>query len=82
MNSSMKRKRDDDIFADITKMVEVVKEDFNDRKVDNLFQRVFEDAEKLLYEGCIDFTKISVLLDLYNVKSVDNKLDLFTYYYF
>ncbi|GKF39072.1 hypothetical protein Tco_0119133, partial [Tanacetum coccineum] len=37
------------------------------------FQELLLDAEKPLYKGCPDFTKLSAIVKILNLKGVDNK---------
>ena len=38
------------------------------QKIQNEFEKLLNDAEKPLYEGCKKFTKLSTLVKLYNLK--------------
>ena len=50
--------------------VEMVEAAQDDYKVNpQLFERLLEDAEKPLYPNCKNFTKLSVLVKLYNLKA-------------
>ena len=48
-------------------MVEVAQEDCKDNP--KLFERLLEDAERPLYPSCKNFTKLSALIKLYNLKA-------------
>ncbi len=48
-------------------MENAVEEDLRD--CPQMFEKLVSDAEKLLYEGCTKFTRLSAMLKLYNLKS-------------
>ncbi|TYK03264.1 transposase [Cucumis melo var. makuwa] len=50
----------------INEMIEVAHEEYS--KDPNEFEKLLNDAEKSLYEGCKKFTKLSTLVKLYNLK--------------
>ncbi|KAL4011360.1 hypothetical protein IC575_028417 [Cucumis melo] len=50
----------------INEMIEVAHEEYS--KKPNEFEKLLNDAEKPLYEGCKKFTKLSTLVKLYNLK--------------
>ncbi|KAA0041019.1 uncharacterized protein E6C27_scaffold125G002470 [Cucumis melo var. makuwa] len=50
----------------INEMIEVAHEEYS--KDPNEFEKLLNDAEKPLYEGCKKFTKLSTLVKLYNLK--------------
>ena len=47
-------------------MIQVAHEEYS--KDPNEFEKLFNDAEKSLYEGWKKFTKLSTLVKLYNLK--------------
>ena len=47
-------------------MVEAAQEDYKDNP--ELFERLLQDAEKPMYHGCKNSTKLSALVKLYNLK--------------
>ena len=50
--------------------IEMVQVAHDDCKNDpELFQTLLEDAQKPLYPGCRNFTKLSTLVTLYNLKA-------------
>ncbi|KAK9064927.1 hypothetical protein SSX86_016310 [Deinandra increscens subsp. villosa] len=55
-------------------MVEATEENFMDHEHEK-FIKLIEDAEKPLYKGCPDFTKLSALVQLFNLKSKYGVLD-------
>ena len=48
-------------------MIHVVEEDYTKNPMK--FEKLLEDAEKPLYLGCSKFTKLPVLVRLYNLKA-------------
>ena len=50
--------------------IEMVQAAYNDCKNDpKLFETLLEDAQKILNPGCTNFTKLSTLVKLYNLKA-------------
>ncbi|WKA02961.1 hypothetical protein VitviT2T_021106 [Vitis vinifera] len=57
-------------FNDVDSTIEMVQVAYDDRKNDpKLFETLLEDAQKPLYLGCRNFTKLSALVKLYNLKA-------------
>ncbi|RVW89710.1 hypothetical protein CK203_047225 [Vitis vinifera] len=57
-------------FNDVDSTIEMVQVAYDDRKNDpKLFETLLEDAQKPLYPGCRNFTKLSALVKLYNLKA-------------
>ncbi|RVX18397.1 hypothetical protein CK203_006331 [Vitis vinifera] len=57
-------------FNDVDSTIEMVQVAYDDRKNDpKLFETLLEDAQKPLYPGCKNFTKLSALVKLYNLKA-------------
>ena len=57
-------------FDDVHSTKEMVQAAHEDCKNDpESFQRLLKDAEKPLYPGCRNFTKLSALIKLYNLKT-------------
>ncbi|RVW77665.1 hypothetical protein CK203_053390 [Vitis vinifera] len=57
-------------FDDVGSTIEMVQAAQEDCKNDpESFQRLLKDAEKPLYPGCRNFTKLSALIKLYNLKA-------------
>ena len=56
---------------------EMVEDAMNDQFVDNpeKLHELLSDAEKPLYDGCLQFTKLSALVQLYNFKARNNLSD-------
>ena len=56
---------------------EMVEDAMNDQFVDNpeKLHELLSDAEKPLYDGCVQFTKLSALVQLYNFKARNNLSD-------
>src|ERR1051325_465661 len=51
----------------VEEIAEALEEDLND--FPKMFERLVRDAEKHLYNGCTKFTRLSVVLKLYNLKA-------------
>ena len=57
-------------FNDVDSTIEMVQVAYDDRKNDpKLFETLLENAQKPLYPGCRNFTKLSALVKLYNLKA-------------
>ncbi|RVW94540.1 hypothetical protein CK203_030792 [Vitis vinifera] len=57
-------------FNDVDSTIEMVQVAYDDRKNDpKLFETLLEDAQKPLYPGCRNFTKLYALVKLYNLKA-------------
>ena len=57
-------------FDDVHSTIEMVQAAHEDCKNDlESFQRLLKDVEKPLYSGCINCTKLSALIKLYNLKT-------------
>ncbi|KAL4026138.1 hypothetical protein IC575_014562 [Cucumis melo] len=57
---------EDNDVRSINEMIEVAQEEYS--KDPNEFEKLLNYAEKPLYEGCKKFTKLSILVKLYNLK--------------
>ena len=57
---------EDKDVGSINEMIEIAHEEYS--KDPNEFEKLLNDAEKPLYEGCKKFTKFSTLVKLYNLK--------------
>ncbi|KAL0546713.1 hypothetical protein IC582_016625 [Cucumis melo] len=65
--SSVKEEIDEDDVDDTIGMFEAAHNYFNDKSEN--FEEVVDDAKKPLYPNCTNFTKISTLIKLYNLKA-------------
>ncbi|KAL4035704.1 hypothetical protein IC575_004409 [Cucumis melo] len=65
--SSVKEEIDEDDVDDIIGMFEAAHNYFNDKSEN--FEEVVDDTKKPLYPNCTNFTKISTLIKLYNLKA-------------
>ena len=57
---------EDNDVGSINEMIEVAHEEYS--KDPNEFEKLLNDAEKPLFEGCKKFTKLSTLVKLYNLE--------------
>lgn len=57
----------------LDEMIDVIEEDLRD--CPEMFERLKSDADKPLYPGCKKFTKLSVILKLYNLKAANGWSD-------
>ena len=57
-------------FNDIDNIINMVQDPENDYRDDpKMFERILEDAKKPLLPGCTNFTKLSALVKLFNLKA-------------